>query len=271
MRLVFISLILITLLTAFTLGQNEVYPRVRNVSFTKGEVLEYKMSYGIFNIGKGSTVIHEQYHTVNNRPCFRVDVFGRTTGLVDWVADVNDQWGAYIDTIALVPHLSYRKIQEGKYRKDEVVSFDHINGKIEAKVLDQKTGQYKEPHHYDAPPQVRDLIAGFMYMRTLDFSKLHVNDTVVVEGFFEDTLYKLSILYTGKETIRTKAGKFNALVFKPIMPKNKLFNGENSITVWFSDDKNRIPLKVSANMFIGSAGMELTSYSGVRNPINKAK
>jgi hypothetical protein len=52
------------------------------------------------------------------------------------------------------------------------------------------------------------------------------------------------------------------------MPDNKLFAGENSITTWFSDDKNRIPLKVSANMFIGSAGVELISYKGLRNPVN---
>jgi hypothetical protein len=184
---------------------------------------------------------------------------------------VDDQWGAYIDTIALVPHMSYRKIREGKYKKDEVVSFNHERGKIEAKVLNQKTGQYKEPKSYDAPPQVRDLIAGFMYMRTQDFSKVKVNDTIVVKGFFEDTLYELKILYKGKETVKTKAGKFNAIVLKPLMPDNKMFSGENSITAWFSDDKNRIPIKISANMFIGSAGVELTSYKGLRNPINRIK
>ncbi len=258
-------------LSSFTSGRNDIFPLVRNESFTKGEVLEYKMSYGIFAIGKGSTVIHDRYFKMNNRDCFKVDVFGQTTGMVNWVADVNDQWGAYIDTVALLPHMTYRKIREGKYKKDEVITFNHTTRKIEAKVLNQKTGQFKEPEYYDAPPQVRDLIAGFMFMRTQDFSKVKVNDTITVEGFFEDTLYKLKILYKGKETVRTKAGKFNAIVLKPIMPDNKLFNGENSITAWFSDDKNRIPIKISANMFIGSAGVELTSYSGVRNPLNLTK
>jgi Protein of unknown function (DUF3108). len=61
------------------------------------------------------------------------------------------------------------------------------------------------------------------------------------------------------------------LVFKPVMPKNKLFNGENSITAYFSDDKNRIPVKVEADMFIGSAGVEIIGYSGLRNPLNLVK
>ncbi|MCX7637225.1 MAG: DUF3108 domain-containing protein [Cyclobacteriaceae bacterium] len=254
------------LLAAFQPEANDVYPYIKNESFRRGEYLEYRMHYGIFNIGKGTVKIHDDYAEMNQRKCFKVDVFGRTTGVVDWVADVNDQWGAYIDTAALVPHMSYRKIREGRYKKDEVILFDHEKRKITAKVLDQKTRQYKDPVIYDAPPQVRDLIGGFMFMRTHDFSKRKINDTIVVSGFFEDEFYRLKVLYLGKETVKVKAGKFQAVVLKPIMPANKIFDGENSVTVWFSDDKNFIPLKVSANMFIGSAGVELTSFSGLRNP-----
>jgi hypothetical protein len=55
------------------------------------------------------------------------------------------------------------------------------------------------------------------------------------------------------------------------MPKNKVFEGENSITAWFSDDKNRIPIKINAAMFIGSAGVELTGYTNLRNPLNRVE
>lgn len=258
-------------ISAFRPDANDTYPYIRNESFRRGELLEYRMHYGIFNIGKGTVKIHEEYAEMNRRKCFKVDVFGKTTGVVDWVADVNDQWGAYIDTAALVPHMSYRKIREGRYKKDEVILFDHENRKITAKVLDQKTRQFKEPVIYEAPAHVRDLIGGFMFMRTQDFSKRKINDTIVVTGFFEDEFYRLKVLYKGKETIKVKAGKFQAVVLKPIMPANKIFDGENSVTVWFSDDKNFIPLKVSANMFIGSAGVELTSFSGLRNPPHLAQ
>jgi hypothetical protein len=271
MRTILRGIFLLMILCSFQAEHNDVYPYVKNESFGRGETLEYKMHYGIFNIGKGTVKIHDEYTVMNNRQCFRVDVFGRTTGMVDWVADVNDQWGAYIDTVALVPHMSYRKIREGKYKKDEVILFDHINSRITAKVVNQKTGKYKDPVFYDAPIQVRDLIGGFMFMRTQDYKGMKVNDTITVSGFFEDTFYNLKVLYKGKETVKVKAGKFRAVVLKPIMPDNKLFSGENSITVWFSDDKNFIPLKVSANMFIGSAGVELTSYSRLRNPVNLVK
>ena len=265
------GVILFILLAGFTSYRNDVYPPVRNESFTKGEVLHFKMTYGIFTVGRGSANIHPNYFKLNGRDCFKVDVFGKTVGLVDWVADVDDQWGAYVDTAALVPHMFYRKIREGNYKKDEQTYFDHPNKKISVKATDRKTGKYKDPKFYEAPPQVRDMISGFLLLRTMDLSRIKINDTLLIAGFFEDEFYKLRIVYKGKEVIRTKIGKIHTIVFKPVMPKNQLFDGENSITAYFSDDKNRIPVKIDAEMFIGSAGVELTDYKGMRNPINFAK
>jgi hypothetical protein len=262
------GIILILTASAFDSTRNDVYQRVPNNSFTRGEVLNFKMTYGMFTVGRGSTQIHPEYFEMNGRKCYKVDVHGRTVGVVDWVADVDDYWGAYIDTAALVPHQFIRRIREGRYKKDEWTNFDHENQKIEVKVLDNKTGQMKEPQYYDAPRNVRDMIGGFLYLRTLDLSRTKPGDTLVIKGFFEDTFYSLPVIYRGKDVVKTKAGKFRAIKIVPVMPKNKVFDGENSVTAWFSDDRNRIPLKISAEMFIGSAGVELTSYSGLRNPVS---
>jgi hypothetical protein len=248
----------------------EKLPFVRNESFQRGEVIDFKMTYGFFTVGRGSARIHPDYHRVNDRYCFKVDVTGKTVGMVDWVADVDDRFSAYVDTAALVPHQFYRKIREGRYRKDEWTNFDHNNRRIEVKTMG-RDGKMKEPKYYDAPANVRDMIAGFLYLRILDFSNLQVNDTVNVSGFFEDEFYNMNIIYRGKTTVKLKVGKVRALVFTPVMPKNSLFDGENSITAYFSDDKNRIPLKIDAKMFIGSAGVELTGYSNLRNPLNIVK
>jgi hypothetical protein len=264
--------VLFVILAGFVSGtESNTYAPVTNESFSRGETLHFKMTYGIFTVGKGMTHVDSERYLVNDRDCYKVDVFGKTVGLVNWVKDVDDQWGALIDTAALVPHKFYRKISEGNYRKYEETYFDHEQGKIRVKVADKKTGELKEPKVYDAPAQVRDMIGGFLYLRTMDFSNLNINDTIEVTGFFEDEFYRLPIVYKGKKTIRTKIGRIRSLVFKPMMPKNKLFDGKNSITAYFSDDKNRIPVKIEAKMFIGNAGVELTDYSGLRNPLNVAQ
>lgn len=259
--------IFIVLVLCGFIQEHDPHPRVKNECVRRGETIEFKMTYGFFTVGKGSVQVDDSYHKLNNRYCFKVDVTGRTVGMVDWVADVNDRYGAYIDTASLLPHQFYRFVRQGKYKKDEWTYFDQVNSKIEVKSLD-KRGNMRAPKHYDAPAHVRDMIGGFVFLRNMDFSKVKVHDTINVPGFYEDEFYNLRVVYEGKETIKVKFGKVKAIILKPIMPKNKIFDGEDSIIAWFSDDKNHIPLKIKAEMVIGSAGVEITNYSGLKHKLN---
>lgn len=257
--------IAVILLTSFTGTGKETFVSVPHRTFGAGELLEYKLTYGAFAVGKAQMKVHDAYYKINGRDCYRIDIFGKTSGAVDWVARVNDNWGAYIDTAALVPHISYRKIEEGRYRKNEVLKFDHNTDMIEAQVVNNETGDFKEPAYFQAPDNVRDIVGGLFYLRTLAFNDLAEGDIIKMEAFFEDTVYDFEIRYMGKEEVKTKAGKFKALKLVPIMPDNKLFAGENAISVWLSDDLNRVPLKVEANLVIGKASCELITFEGLRN------
>ncbi len=267
MKLLIKGCVILLSLTAFTSAQRKDYPYLRNKSFTTGETLEYRVSFGFFTVGKATTVIENKVFNINSRPCFKVDAYGETLGFVSWISKVNDQWGAYIDTSALVTHASYRKIREGNYKKDEYISYDHDVQQAQVKVLDQKTGVYGEPKYYPTPTNVRDLVAGFLYLRVIDFTKYKKGDTLAISGFFEDTAYNLKIIYSGKEKLKTGLGIFPCHKLIPVMPDNKLFDGENSITCWISDDENRIPIKIEARMFIGKTGVELSSFKGLRNQL----
>ncbi|MEM9859241.1 MAG: DUF3108 domain-containing protein [Bacteroidota bacterium] len=260
---------MIITLASFKGSEKANYKTIEYSSFARGEYLEYKVNFGFFNIGEAKMIIDDKFYRINNRECYKVDVYGKTTGMVDWVANVNDHWGAYVDSSALVPHISYRKIREGKYKKDEVVRFDHKANLIEAKVKNKKTGEFKEPKVYVAPEGIRDMLAGFLYLRTIDFDHMKKGDVFRVNSFFEDEFYDLDIRYKGREKVKTKAGKFMALKLEPLMPENELFDGEDSILVWISDDGNKIPLKIQAKMFIGNTGVELKKYSNIKNPMNR--
>ena len=79
---------LLFILTGFTGEEPLLYPAVKNESFKRGEHLDYKMNYGIFTVGRGTARIDAEYHKMNDRHCFKVDVTGKTVGMVDWVADI---------------------------------------------------------------------------------------------------------------------------------------------------------------------------------------
>ena len=51
------------------------------------------------------------------------------------------------------------------------------------------------------------------------------------------------------------------------MPDNKLFSGKHPIKMWISDDLNRIPLKIEAEMLVGSVDLDIEEFSNLKYPI----
>ena len=236
-------------------------------SINLGERADYKMYLWGFTVAKGSAQVDKEVYNKNNRSCFKVDAFMETLGMATWVSKVNDNWGSYIDSSEIITHESYRKLSEGPYRLNELVRYDHDKDLASVQIADKKTGVFGEPKVYTTPDQVRDVVAGFMYLRVIDFTKYKKTDTLTVSGFFEDKAYSFKIIYFGKELVKTDLGKIVCHKLVPIMPDNQLFRGENSVTAWISADKNQIPVKVDAKMFIGHAGTELVSFKGLRNQL----
>ncbi|RUA31283.1 MAG: DUF3108 domain-containing protein [Bacteroidetes bacterium] len=246
----------------------EDFPEIKNIPFGAGEEIEYKIYYSFITVGRGKIKVHKNPYKINNRAAYKVDVRAKTTGMVDWVAKIDDHWGGYIDTASLVPHQAYRFIKEGKYRKNEIVKYDHNSQMLEIKSMGRNDDDFGEPMYYEFPPQIRDLISGFAYFRAVDFDTLMPNDTIKIPAFFEDTFYNLEIVYLGDETLDLEIGKVRAHKVSPVMPETKIFDGENSIMGWFSADKNKIPLKINAELYVGSGGLEITSFRNIKYPIN---
>jgi hypothetical protein len=244
------------------------FPIVDDKPFEPGEEIEYKIYFGFFTIGKGRFKVQSQTYKINGRRSYKVDVQAKTTGMIDWIAKVDDHWGGYIDSTSLNPHKAYRIIKEGKYRKNEVVNYDHTSQMLEVKSMGRSDKDFTDPMYYQFPQQVKDLISGFAYLRAMNFDTLNIRDTVSIPAFFEDTFYDMKIVYLGIETLETEIGKFRAHKLTPIMPENKIFDGQDAISAWFSADKNKVPLKISAQLFIGSGGLEITSFRKVKYPLN---
>lgn len=235
--------------------------------FQPGELLEYKVTFGMFAVAKAQIRTFSSLYKINKRDCFRVEVRGKTSGAVDWVARVDDTWGSYFDSLSLYPLMSYRNIKESNYRKNEITRFDYANSMIELKTKNQKTGKMNEPKLFQFPEPVYDLISGCQFLRAQSYSEIATGDTLKVKGVFEDEFYEMEILYEGTEAVKTKLGFLECHRLVPIMPDNKLFDGENAITLWLSADENRIPVLIDANMFIGNASCELIGHKNLKAPL----
>ncbi|QJW88388.1 DUF3108 domain-containing protein [Spirosoma taeanense] len=247
------------LATGFTVLNT--YRRVVNNSFGPGEHLEYRVHYGFLNAAEAIVDVSPTLYKVNERPCYRVNVDGRTVGAFDLVTRIRDTWRSYIDTAAILPQKFYTNIQENSYRKEENITFNHAANTVKA---EERT----ERDVFKVPDNVHDLISGYYFLRTIDFHRLTNGQVLEVPAFYDDTVYNMKVRYRGKEVLKTKQGKINVIRLHPVLPPNKLFKEEESIRIYVSDDINKVPVKVEVDLWVGSMVMDLRRNKGLKQGLH---
>jgi hypothetical protein len=266
-RWIFVAPVLLLLLTAALpqIGPGDPVRSIPQNSFGRGEVIRYTVHYGLINGGEATVETGNTLERVNDRPCYKATVSGRTTGSFDYFLRIRDQWRAYIDTTSILPIRSQRDIAEKNYRKKETVEFDHINDVVEVR-----------DHNKDNPKRSTvkiannslDLVSGFYYLRTLHFDRMKVGEVIKMPAFLDGENFMLDVIFKGRETVETKAGTVRTFKLVPRMPNNKMFRGENSISVYFSDDRNKIPVLFQAEMFVGTVKVDMVKYQGLKSRLN---
>ena len=251
-KTIFLGLILTS--SSFVLSDS--YRYLPQHAFKAGEYFEYKVKYGFLSVGEATVYVSPQIYSVNNRPCYRVNIFGRTTGITD-LFHIRNTYRSYLDTLAILPHKFLMDLRENNYRKEQTVTFDHI---ANAAVREQNN----ERQTFKLPDNVQDVVSSYFFLRTIDFTKIKIGETVSSNMFFDDEIYNMRVKYNGKGVIRTKYGKINVIKLNPVLPKNNMFEGEDAIRIWVSDDKNRVPIKIEVDFAVGSATMELKNYRNTK-------
>jgi hypothetical protein len=150
-----------------------------------------------------------------------------------------------------------RNINEGGFKKYQNVTFNKT-----ANTAVTNDGVFK------VPSCVQDVVSAVFYSRNIDYSKLNPDDRVTFSMFLDNEVYNMYIRYLGKETIKTKYGKFNAIKFKPLLIKGTLFEGGEKMTVWVTDDANHIPIRIESPIIVGKVQMDMMSYENLRHPVS---
>lgn len=235
--------------------------------FEPGELLQYKLSFGWVTVGRGAFEISPEPKFHQGQACFQISAAGRSTGLLRWVAPVADEWGSIIRQSDLAPLHSFRNIKEGRYQLNEQVFVDPDMGKLRVESIKPHRKQQQRPernYRFDPAVALNDLLSGLLHIRNHDFNRMNPGDTLELKVFYEDTFYDIQVVFAAREELKTNFGRLSALRVIPLMPENAVFDGKQALTAWFSDDRNKLPLKVSAKMFVGKVSAELVSYQNIK-------
>lgn len=228
---------------------------MNNTAFSSGEALTINVYYSALGIyvKAGTLTMNTTQTTLNGKPVYHVKANGRTLSSYDWIFKVRDTYETYMNTSDLQSEKFVRRIQEGKFNKYENYSFNNASNRV---TTTRTT--------VTVPDCTLDLVAAIYNARNVDYSKYRVGQKIPFKIIIDDKVQNLYIRYMGKEKVSTKFGTFNSIKLKPLLVQGNTFSGGEKMTLWLSDDGNRVPLRVETALAVGSAKADLVAYSGLR-------
>lgn len=255
-----ITIISIMLCTLLILSPGMGQSREKEPVYNRHENLKFKMHYGPINAGEVTITLKPSY--LDGSEVLHAEATAYTTGLADRIYKVFDVYESFMDPATGLPVKAIRNISEGNYRYYNEVFYDRDSNRVESLLSGV----------HEVPSGILDMLSVIYELRNMiESTRLRSGDVIELKTFFSDEIYPVVIRYRGPETIRTRKGRFHALKFSPVSEPGRVFKTEDDITIWFSNDRNFVPLRISLNMLVGSVNIDLVEASGLRYDLRNIK
>jgi hypothetical protein len=232
--------------------ENVSGPGLAKNNFVPGEKMVFQVYYGPLNAGLVDTYL--VLDTFRNRSVYYAEAVVRSTGLADKLYRIRDMYGGYFDPDKLLPLKSIRDISEGDYKKHEIVEYNH----------DSLKAWSSESGEHEIPANIRDMVSVFYYVRTINYDTMRYDDIIKINTFFDDELFPFDMRFRGRETIKTRGGTFQCIKLVPFVEPGRIFRKEDDMTIWFSDDPNRVPIRGKFDLIVGSIKCDLIQWEGLK-------
>lgn len=228
-----------------------------NKAFKDGEYLKYRIHFSVLNAGFATLKLTSSKR--NGQDLYHAVGKGWTTGAAKMFYVVHDTYESYFTKGVIKPVFHKRRVDEDGYliRRDKY--FDNDNNIVTVDDLQKNT---KKTYPIQ---NVQDMVSSLYYMRDVDISNMKEGGEISVNLFFDGETFPFKLKFLKKETINTKFGKVRTWRVQPMVQKGRVFENEESLTIWITDDLNKIPIRIKASLVLGSLKADLDAYSGLAN------
>jgi hypothetical protein len=258
MKIIIRALLLGLSLCSFKAQPKDDFCGIRNTAFQAGETVTFRVFYNTLGmyIAAGEADFTTTLERFNGKTTYHCVGDGKTYPFFDKFFKVRDRYESYIDTSTMLPLKFIRNVDEGGQKIYNNVTFNQGAGTAVS-----TNGVFKTPNC------IQDVISSIYYARNINFTRYKINEKIPFDMFLDDQVYHLYMRYLGKEKIKTRYGKFNAIKFKPLLIKGAMFEGGEKMTAWVSDDPNRLLLRVESPIAVGNVKIDMYGYRNLRYPL----
>ena len=230
-----------------------------NFPFGFNEKLSFEIQY---NIGPawlkvGSFQLKADTLRVNNILCYHFNSETKTSTNWKWLYNISSHYDA-ISNISTLKTIKYN--QSTTYGRHQL-SYDYnfFNDSIYLSLLkDKKLSKLT----INNDSLIFDALSALYFARSLDFSNFNINDSIEIEILHGQDILNQKIIFNGIVDLINNDGKiYECFKFTSHINNNEIISDSDPAQVWVTTDKNRLPIKVSTEIFAGTINVFLKEYN----------
>ena len=199
---------------------------------------------------------------------WRFKARGYTYPSYEWFYRVNDHYESHVEKNGLRPVYFERDIEEGKFRFFNKLEFDQDAQKVTSYVGKNRNELRQEESFVDQC--MYDVLSLVYKTRNINIDQYCEGEHIPIAMFIDHDQYDLSIRYDGrnrKKHIKGQ-GSFDVIQISPQLIVGNIFSEDEGMTIWVSDDANRLPLMIESAISVGSVKAVIKSWSGLKYPLS---
>jgi Protein of unknown function (DUF3108) len=239
------------------------------VNFQAGEELIYKIYYNLNFVWIPAGEV--TFKVTDKDAEYHISATGRTYSTYEWFFKVRDYYDSYIDKNTLLPNMSIRDVNEGKYTQYSKVAYDQNAKKAFFERGDDKNN-IKAKGTLETKDLMHDVLSILYYCRTLDYDNASTGQEFPVNILLDEAIYPLKYKILAKEDKKIRdLGKWSTLKLSPKLISGNMFKEGTEMKVWASNDANKVPLMIETPVSVGSVKIVLKSWKGLKYPTSAKK
>jgi hypothetical protein len=234
-----------------------------NNTFQSGEEITYKIYYNWNFVWLSAGEV--TFKVWDEGSQYHYQALGKTYNSYEWFFTVDDRYDSWVDKNTLLPNYSERSVNEGKYHIFEKIAFNQA-GRRTTVTRAEKRGGTETVTNFATKECVHDVLSSMFFLRNVDFASQSTGYKVPFHIFMDQEEFPLQMRYRGVESRKKvhNMGRYNTLKFQPDVIVGNVFKEDAKMTVWVSNDQNRIPILIESPVSVGTVKVVLKNYKGLK-------
>lgn len=243
-------------------GQTLDYP------FKSGEYAKYGAYYNwhFIWIQSGEVAFSADTLHYNNQKAWHLKALGKSFKAYDLLYTVRDTFETFSNYNTFCPIFSRRAMNHSRESSMYQYWFDNPDGKIKVKINEAS----KPVFNGSIPSEENtfDFLSTAFNFRKFNFNKLFIGQKVPYRMIIDKQIADLFIRYLGKETVKTRSGnEYQCHKVSVYLLQGDFFREGEYMKIWFTDDKNHLPVQVETEIRIGTVKALLIEAKSLKYPI----